>query len=95
MIFNWEFYLNKYDDLKLSGLINEEDAINHWLKHGKNEKRIYNDIPLIFDWLNYLENNTDLDFKEEEEAWRHYLYFGLAENRVIRFRNQLKRYCVK
>lgn len=96
MIFHWEFYLCKYEDLRTGGLINEEDALNHWLKHGKKEKRIYIDIPLIFDWLNYIALNPDLDFiEDEEEAWRHFLYFGLKENRIIRFRNQLKRYCVK
>lgn len=96
MIFHWEFYLYKYEDLRTSRLINEEDAWNHWLKHGKKEKRIYIDIPLIFDWKNYIDSNPDLDFiEDEEEAWRHFLYFGAKENRIIRFRNQLKRYCVK
>ena len=96
MIFHWEYYLYKYEDLRVSGLINEEDAHNHWLKHGKKEKRIYIDIPLIFDWVNYIALNPDLHFiEDEEEAWRHFLYFGIKENRIIRFRNQLKRYCVK
>jgi len=96
MIFHWEFYLCKYEDLRVCGLINEEDAHNHWLKHGKKEKRIYIDIPIIFDWKNYIASNPDLDFiEDEEEAWRHFLYFGVKENRIIRFRNQLKVYCVK
>ena len=96
MIFHWEFYLYKYEDLRESRLINEEDAWNHWFKHGKKEKRIYIDIPLIFDWKNYIASNPDLDFiEDEEEAWRHFLYFGAKENRIIRFRNQLKVYCVK
>ena len=96
MIFHWEFYLYKYEDLRTCGLINEEDALNHWSKHGKKEKRIYIDIPIIFDWINYIALNPDLDFiEDEEEAWRHFLYFGAKENRIIRFRNQLKVYCVK
>jgi hypothetical protein len=95
MIFHWEYYLYKYEDLRISRLINEEDAWNHWLKHGKKEKRIYHDMPLMFDWINYIALNPDLDFMDEEEAWRHFLYFGVKENRMIRFRNLLKVYCVK
>lgn len=96
MIFHWEFYLNKYEDLKKSGLKTPEDAFQHWKKHGKKELRIMNDIPILFDWKNYLFYNNDLvSIQSEEEAWRHFLYFGLKENRMIRFKNRLKMYCVK
>ena len=95
MIFHWEFYLYKYSDLRDKGILTEEDSFNHWLKYGKRELRIYNDIPLFFDWKNYIENNRDLMnvLQNEEDAWRHYLYFGVRENRKIRHQNVLKVYC--
>lgn len=96
MIFNWEFYLNKYQDLTQNGLKSPEDAFQHWFQYGKKELRIFNDIPIIFDWKNYLFYNKDLEkIHSEEEAWRHFLYFGLKENRMIRFKNKLKIYCLK
>lgn len=96
MIFQWEFYLHNYQDLRKNGLKSPEEAYLHWLNYGKKELRIFNDIPIIFDWKNYLSNNNDLkkNIKSEEEAWRHFLYFGLKENRMIRHKNKLKIYCV-
>ena len=95
MIFHWEFYLNKYPDLRKNGLKSPEDAYQHWMNFGKKELRIYIDTPIIFDWKNYLLNNKDLKtIDSEEEAWRHFLYFGLKENRMIRFKNRLKIYCL-
>jgi hypothetical protein len=95
MIFHWEYYLNKYQDLRKNGLKSPEDAYQHWLNYGKSELRIYIDIPIIFDWKNYLLYNKDLkNLINEEEAWRHFLYFGLKENRMIRFKNRLKVYCL-
>jgi hypothetical protein len=96
MIFHWEFYLHKYNDLRENGLLTEEDALNHWLNYGMKELRIFNDIPLFFDWKNYLDQNPDLkDIKNEEEAWRHFLYFGVRENRKLRHKTVLKIYCLK
>ena len=95
MIFHWEFYLHNHPDLRKNGLKSPEESYNHWLAHGKKELRIYNDIPIIFDWKNYLSYNKDLrHISSEEEAWRHFLYFGLKENRMIRYKNKLKIYCV-
>ena len=59
MIFHWEFYLNKYPDLRKNGLKSPEDAYQHWMNFGKKELRIYIDTPIIFDWKNYLLNNKD------------------------------------
>jgi hypothetical protein len=94
MIFQWEFYLNKYDDLKISGMTTEEEALKHWFNHGKKELRMYNDIPILFNWKNYIESHDDLNrITNEEEAWKHFLYFGGKENRIIQHRNVLKIYC--
>jgi len=94
MIFNWEFYVNKYDDLKELSIKTEFDSWNHWLKYGKYEQRIYNDIPIFFNWNNYINDNKDLNnLITEENAWKHFLYYGRIENRNTSF-EYLKKYCI-
>lgn len=39
--FDWKFYLNYYEDLRLAGIKTEIQAKAHYFKHGKNENRIY------------------------------------------------------
>jgi hypothetical protein len=95
MIFNWEFYINKYPDLQNKKIINREDAWEHWIKHGKTEKRIYVDIPILFDWKDYVINNKDIDYiQNEDEAWRHFLYYAKKEKRYIYHYSFLKQYWV-
>ncbi len=40
--FDWEFYINKYTDLKKAGINTKEKAFLHWITYGKKEKRICN-----------------------------------------------------
>ena len=94
MILNWEFYKEKYKDL--NHLKNEKDSYSHFINYGIKEERIYVDIPILFDWKNYINQNTDLqkDIIEEEMAWKHFLYHGKKENRPIINRNVLIIYCI-
>jgi hypothetical protein len=46
--FDWEKYVNYYDDLKNSGLKTRQDAWNHWLSIGIKENRV-----------DFLHNNTE------------------------------------
>jgi hypothetical protein len=39
--FDWNTYINNYDDLIEANINTKEKAWNHWLNHGKNEGRIY------------------------------------------------------
>jgi hypothetical protein len=90
--FKWEIYINNYDDLK--NLKTKEEAWNHWISHGKNEKRICEKKILdkkefdknefdTFDWKNYINNYDDLtNFKTKEEAWNHWIHHGKIENRI-------------
>ena len=41
--FDWVFYLNYYEDLRLAGLKTEEDAKKHYINHGQFENRIFYD----------------------------------------------------
>jgi glycosyltransferase involved in cell wall biosynthesis len=38
-LFDYEYYLDKYSDLKNIGIQSEEEAIDHWNNYGKNENR--------------------------------------------------------
>lgn len=95
MIFNWEFYINHYKDLLINGIKNEETAYEHFKKFGVNEKRIYCDVVVIFNWKSYIYDNIDLiHIQNEYEAWRHFLYHGKKENRQIKDGFFLKQYCI-
>jgi hypothetical protein len=91
MMFNWNYYVNKYD--VLTHIHNERDALLHWLKYGKNQQLIYIDIPIYFNWKNYIEINNLNIIKNEQEAWRHFLYNGNNPNIQIN-NKELKIYCV-
>ena len=41
-LFDWKYYVNKYDDLKESGITNYKRAYAHWEKRGKQENRYPN-----------------------------------------------------
>ena len=53
--FDWEFYINKYSDLKENGVNTKELAYHHWITHGKIERRICNSIN--FNWRSYILNH--------------------------------------
>jgi hypothetical protein len=79
-LFNWKFYVNKYDDLK--NLNTEEKARYHWNHYGKREGRISHN----FKWTNYLLLNNDLikaGINTESLAIKHYINHGIFENRKI------------
>jgi hypothetical protein len=38
-IFDWERYINKYPDLLISGIDNEEKALEHYKNYGEKENR--------------------------------------------------------
>lgn len=84
--FNWEYYVSKHNDIK--HIKKKEEALDHWINHGKSECRTYTDIPIHFNWKQYLCSNIDLLKKNivtEDSAWNHYLYYGKYENRYNEF----------
>ena len=42
--FDWKFYISIYTDLQKAGINTEQKAINHYWKHGQNEKRKTHEI---------------------------------------------------
>jgi hypothetical protein len=86
--FDWKTYLDL--NIDLNNLKTKEQAINHYLNYGFNEKRRYsrNNLPSVvlpndFDWKTYLDLNHDLNkLTTKEEALNHYLNYGFDENRI-------------
>jgi len=69
--FTYEIYLKSNPDLSELG-INHKTLFLHWVKFGKYENRISNDINNIyFVWIYYSKTNK-LDFNTELDAWKHY-----------------------
>ena len=77
--FDWEKYLNYYDDLRLNGIKNKNDAINHYLKYGKKAGRIffnkkskliiipsYKDLYKLKKWEKILKNKKYLIYEKDD-----------------------------
>ena len=82
--FDWEKYLNYYDDLR-DTLLNKETAINHWNNHGQYENRIYFKKYFDdFDWEKYLNYYDDLRdiLLNKETVINHWNNYGQYENRI-------------
>ena len=94
--FNWDKYVNYYQDLKNDNINTKEKAWKHWIKHGEKEGRLYftvndenssngyNSIEYInFDWEMYVNFYDDLQSKKtKEHAWEHWKKNGVEENRI-------------
>jgi hypothetical protein len=59
--FNWEYYVNNYEDLKKNNINTFEKAYNHWKLFGEKEGRICNKIQN--ESILYNEIDYDLDIK--------------------------------
>ena len=83
----------------------DEEAINHYLIHGINEKRLYkkknkdkkkkeiitfNGLPTDFNPVLYKELNKDLQHFSDEEAIEHYLIHGVNEKRKYLINNDIE-----
>jgi hypothetical protein len=80
---NWKLYLDHNPDLKDAGINTEQDAIQHFLNFGMNEKRSFV-LPPNFDWKLYLLINSDIKnegITTEKQAIQHYLEHGIKEKR--------------
>jgi len=74
-IVDWRGYLDLYPDLRKSFILTKEQALNHWLEHGRNEGRI---MIQTFAWKEYLDRNPQL--KEagiitKEQAVTHWMIY--------------------
>jgi glycosyltransferase involved in cell wall biosynthesis len=80
--FDWEYYVNNYQDLKNAGISTEKAALRHWNKHGREEGRLCMKIPEHFNWVYYITNYPDLNnITSEMIAYEHYINYGQKEGR--------------
>jgi hypothetical protein len=98
--FDWVSYLCSNPDLFLNGIRKREDAIIHWLEYGRRENRqcflkeaycMLGHEFLHFQWERYIRLNNDLkDIPDEFNAWKHWLYCGIKEERATYLINNSK-----
>ena len=84
--FDWKKYTELNGDLNI---LNQYQAIQHYLQYGIKENRIYNtnNMPIDFDWKKYTELNVDLTNLKRYQAIQHYLKYGIKENRIYHTNN--------
>ena len=67
IMFDYKFYLNKYEDLVKAGINTEQLALNHWILFGKNEGRICYDEQLEIEMKRQRELELELELELEKE----------------------------
>ena len=80
LLFDWQFYLDTYPDLRQNGVHSEQQAFQHWITCGKMEGRQSS----IFDWQFYLDTYPDLrqnGVHSEHQAFQHWITCGKMEGR--------------
>ncbi len=102
--FNWEQYVNNYEDLKKAGINNIDNAWNHWINHGQYEGRHCQTNTIViddFDWEQYINNYSDLQnagINTKLLALDHWTKYGMNENRTdkkLEFNLKINNYLVK
>ncbi|AYV83495.1 MAG: dTDP-6-deoxy-L-lyxo-4-hexulose reductase [Hyperionvirus sp.] len=83
--FDWEFYINKYSDLRKANILNQDKAQDHYINYGFKELRqTYNFIPKIaFTYwvgpMSYLHYLTLKTFRLLNPDWQVILYVPAEE----------------
>jgi len=83
--FDWETYLDNYEDLRNAGINTQELALQHWYNCGSNEGRTDQNLNNDFDWKTYLDNYQDLrnaGINTRKLALQHWNNFGRNEGRT-------------
>jgi hypothetical protein len=82
--FDWQYYLDKYPDLRLNGITTKQQSLQHWIEHGKKEGRISIRTPALFDWQYYLDKYPDLRLNgitTKQQSLEHWIEHGKKEGR--------------
>ena len=79
--FPWIIYINNYKDLE--NLKSRKDAWNHWINTGRFQSRkLYQLDTSILDIKLYKLFNKDLSKYSDNKLMKHYLKYGINENRL-------------
>jgi 1,4-dihydroxy-2-naphthoate octaprenyltransferase len=84
-LFDWESYINNYEDLRKANIDTKEKAWNHWIQNGEREGRTFCNIEK-FNWESYINNYEDLrkaNIDTKEKAWQHWIKHGKKEGRTF------------
>lgn len=101
--FDYQLYLKYNPDLIQHGITTEEQAVLHYLTHGRAEKRSYKNHNLIedidsnFDPIFYLNEYPETqtyfhsvpNISQKQKLYHHYINYGRHEGR---FRNGIEKY---
>ena len=80
--FDINIYKEFNEDLKY---FDKDELINHYLKYGKLENRIYSiNLPNNFDINIYKEFNPDLNSLNNNELINHFIKYGKNEKRIYK-----------
>lgn len=80
--FDHIFYANYYEDLKRAFGYNKELLENHYLNDGIYENRKYCNLPLNFDWKEYIEKNPSVFDTIEKHTKRFAIQHFLENNNI-------------
>ena len=69
--FDWEYYINRYEDLRKAGILNAIKAKRHWMRFGIRENRICNKIFEDIDIKKYTIDNK-LNLGNLNNIYSHY-----------------------
>jgi hypothetical protein len=87
-LFDWQYYLDQYPDLRMNGVYTEQQALHHWIYYGEKEGRncaVSIITPSLFDWQYYLDYYPDLRINgvyTEQQALQHWNDYGEKEGRI-------------
>lgn len=86
MNFNWQIYRELNPDLERVGLKTQSDFVNHYMIHGKDEKRKYNINQLYpdFNRIQYRQNYEDLRQLNPIQLDLHWIKNGTKEGRTYK-----------
>ena len=80
--FDWKYYIDRYEDLRKAGILNEAKAKRHWIRFGIKEKRICNKIFEDVDFNKYaLDNKLNID--DFNNVYSNYYKFNNQKEPLI------------
>lgn len=88
--FDWEYYIQYYNDVSKNNINNKLSAWQLWQKIKTNEEQQFFMIkkPEIikyenFDWVTYIAINTELSNMNRKQIWYHWINYGSKEDRAF------------
>ncbi len=81
-VFDWEYYVARYRDLREHGIDTPAEARNHWLRHGIHEQRQAHRTFSVSEYLAIHDDLAGRFHNDPRGATRHYVTHGVAGGRA-------------